>query len=86
MILHVESEEAQKTVVFLNGKPVNHFIQAEDGENGWIEVIDAEAMAPLFGNEGDPFAEVDSTEENAEDWAPLKTKKIKGKVEFRHLG
>jgi hypothetical protein len=84
MRLHVESREAQQTVVFLNGKAVNHFICAEDGDNGWIEVVDAAAMAPLFENQGNPFAEVKDDEEEA--WAPLKTKKVFGKVEFRRLG
>ena len=84
MTLHIESEEAQKTVVFLNGKPVHHFIQAENGEKGWIEVVDAAAMAPLFANESDPFAEADSTDED--EWTPLKTKRIEGNVEFKRLG
>jgi hypothetical protein len=101
MLLHVESKEAQKTVVFLNGKPINHFIQAQDGEEGWVEVIDVEAMAPLYTpedaanknwqadtiNEHDAGAEINSASEaEEEEWTPLKTKKIKGKVEFKRLG
>ena len=89
MRLSIESEEAQKIVVFLNDKPVNHFICAEDGVNGWIEVVDPEAMAPLYENQGNPWAELqnESSQEGEEEaWVPLKTKKITGKVEFRRLG
>lgn len=91
MILHVESKDAQNVVVFLNGKPVNHFVRAEDGENGWIEIVDPAAMAPpCLKEEPDknPYAETDSIEEleEVEPWTELKLKKIKGRVEFKRLG
>ena len=85
MILHVESPEAANIVVFLNDKPVKHFISALDGAEGWIEVIDPMAMAPLDSIKGDPWAEVDSTADET-DWTPVKTKKVYGIVEFRRLG
>ena len=88
MILHIESPEANNVVVFLNDKPVKHYICAKDGAEGWVEILDLAAMAPIDENPGSnetAWAEVDSTEDESE-WAPLKTRKITGKVEFRRLG
>ena len=103
MNLHVDSEEARSIIVFLNNKVVTHFICAEEGSNGWIEVVDADAMSPLYSPEAiknrtwdqlvapenNAKAEVNSIDDEGENelegWAPLKTKKIYGRVEFKNL-
>jgi len=80
MILKAHQEEAEVTVVLFNDKPLSHYVAACDDE-GWIEVIDPAAMAPL-----DTEDEGELTAEDAEGaWVPLKTKKIFGKVELRKI-
>jgi len=76
MILTSDMEEAGKTVVLFNGKPMKQWMAAEDGEQGWVEILDIGAMAPLELNEGVPG------EDDLPDFQSLQTKIKRGKVEF----
>lgn len=82
MILTMDNPQADRTIVLLNGKPVKSWISAKDGEDGWIEIVDITALAPLDKNPGEPGNAGDHEVDVA---VEMPTKKINGHVEFRTL-
>jgi len=80
-----DSPEADRTIVYLNGRLVRSYISAEDGDNGWVEVIDKGSIPPIdISKENEWSIEQDISEEL--EMIELKTKILKGKVEFKRLG
>ena len=82
MYLTADSKEATNIIVFLNGKPIVSYIAAEEGKEGWVEIVDIASMAPLDLEEDN----VAGDEEDLEvEFSELKTKKLYGEVEFKKL-
>ena len=96
MFITTDSPAATRTLVYLNNKLIRYWISAEDGPNGFVEIVDPAAMAPVSldpvsikveeldssnVNIDNPVAEVDESE-----FVELKTKKLNGQVEFKTLG
>ena len=81
MLITIDSPDFESVVVFLDGKPLKNFQAAEDGDNGWVEVIDPASMAPLDLSEEGAAAPVDEKLEFVE----IKTIRKYGQVEIRQI-
>lgn len=83
MKLHVSHPDAETHVVIFNGKPLKHYIVADDVE-GYIEIIDVPTMAPIDLETYDD--EIDLDEETVPTFTPMASKRIYGEVQIRKLG
>lgn len=79
MRLQITQLDSNKYVVYFNGKPLRHFIEA-DTDQGWVDIVDIQAMAPLFGDDN-PFAE----EKEPQEYEAIQCKRLHGEVEIRKL-
>jgi hypothetical protein len=84
--------------VYLNGKHVPHAVAADD-EEGWVDVIDAKAMAPLIQVDTQKIekdgkfihAPVYANEaspdvqDDESTWTPIQTVRLKGEIELRRI-
>ena len=83
MRLTADHPDAETTLVFLNDKVCKAYIAADD-EEGWVEVPDLAALAPIdMSEEGasQPGEEVEVVE-----WEAVLVKRIVGEVRFQKLG
>lgn len=81
MRITADHPKFNQTVILLNNKWCRGALAADDDE-GWVEVVDISAMAPLDLEE-DASSALDDDEVA---FTELKTKKVYGTVEFKHLG
>lgn len=82
MLLTYDHPDIETTIVLLDGKACKAFISAND-EEGWVELPDIKAMAPLdLTNVGVPA--VDEEIALAE-WNEIPVVRKQGKVEFVKL-
>lgn len=77
-ILTSDHPDAESTIILLNGKPMKHWISAQEGDPGWVEIMDIQRLAPLIEDSGD-------TEDTEPEYQELATKTIYGKVEFINI-
>ena len=72
----------ENTICLLNDKWIRAAIAADDVE-GWVDILDLQAMAPPIDNSStiDPLA----TGEIIDNWTEVKLKRLYGKVEFRKV-
>lgn len=82
MLLTKDSLEASKIAVFLDGKWVRAPLAAND-EEGWVEIPDIAAMAPIDLNNSNNATK--PGDEEVSPWERIKTIKKYGKVEFKKL-
>lgn len=78
-IITIDSEEANKVIVFLNGQPLRYWIAAKEGEKGWVEVLDTSKIRSLIKKED----ELEEPAEDPEELQEFPTRMIEGRVEFK---
>jgi hypothetical protein len=82
MLISIDHPEANRVVVFLNGRPLKTWLQARDGNDGWVDVPDPSAMAPLGVVNTDPWNEMEQGS-NVDHYESFAVKRLYGQIEFR---
>lgn len=83
MRLTADHPDLETTLVFLNDKLCKMFVAADDSE-GWVDIPDLAAMAPLDMSEFG--AAKPEQEDQVEQWEEVPVKRIFGEVRFQKLG
>ena len=73
--------QAESYTVWLNDRLIITAVAADE-EEGWVEIIDPEAMAPLDLSDNGVAAVGNETDEG---WDTIPTKRLTGKVELRKI-
>lgn len=79
MYLSQDHPDFERAIVFLNGKLCS--VVAANEEEGWVDIIDIQSMAPLDLTE--QGAAKPGQEEDLNEWEELPLKRVHGKVSIK---
>lgn len=84
MHLTIKELETGKHLVLLNGRRIVDPIEANE-EEGWVDIIDIAALAPVSLEEDDA-ATVEDDDLSTTPWEQIPFKRLRGRVEIKQLG